>query len=97
MVVTPAYPPYSFPTEEIETDGFIRFGKRLHMTKWIFANLDPAAVGRDPNETQLFKADRGPLLRKIKQANSRHPRPNQNQIQNNLPDTRYGALCAARY
>ncbi len=27
------------------------------MTKWVFAELDPAAVRRDPNETQLFKDD----------------------------------------
>lgn len=27
------------------------------MTKWVFAKLDPAAVRRDPNETQLFKAE----------------------------------------
>ena len=25
------------------------------MTEWVFAQLDPAAVRRDPNETQLFK------------------------------------------
>jgi hypothetical protein len=27
------------------------------MPQWIFAKLDPAAVRRDPNETQLFKAE----------------------------------------
>ena len=27
------------------------------MTKWVFAKLDPAAVRRDPNETQLFKSE----------------------------------------
>ncbi len=27
------------------------------MSKWLFAKLDPAAVRRDPNETQLFKAE----------------------------------------
>ena len=27
------------------------------MSKWVFAKLDPAAVRRDPNETQLFKAE----------------------------------------
>lgn len=27
------------------------------MTKWVFEKLDPAVVRRDPNETQLFKAD----------------------------------------
>jgi len=29
----------------------------LHMTKWVFAKLDPAAVRRDPNETQSFKSE----------------------------------------
>ena len=28
------------------------------MTKWVFARLDPAAVRRDPNETQLFKSEK---------------------------------------
>ena len=27
------------------------------MTLWVFAKLDPAAVRRDPNETQLFKSE----------------------------------------
>ncbi len=27
------------------------------MTQWVFAKLDPAVVRRDPNETQLFKAE----------------------------------------
>lgn len=27
------------------------------MTQWVFAKLDPAAVRRDPNESQLFKDD----------------------------------------
>lgn len=27
------------------------------MPQWTFAKLDPAAVRRDPNETQLFKAE----------------------------------------
>ena len=27
------------------------------MPQWVFAKLDPAAARRDPNETQLFKAE----------------------------------------
>ena len=27
------------------------------MPQWVFAKFDPAAVRRDPNETQLFKAE----------------------------------------